>query len=206
MAAAAQPDATFLSGIYAIVDSPALARVAVDAGIRIVQYRAKDAFNEDDARAIRAVTRGRALFIVNDRWREAARYDADGVHVGPDDVPFEVLPQVRAHIGTQLLGVSCASAEEAKQAVAAGASYIGVGSVFATPSKHDAGEPIGIERLERVVKSTSVPVAAIGGITLRDIDAVKRTGAAMAAVIGAISGASDPAVAAAQLVRAWSNA
>ncbi|HET7815421.1 MAG TPA: thiamine phosphate synthase [Candidatus Baltobacteraceae bacterium] len=206
MVADAQDRAALLTGIYAIAEDAAVARAALRAGVRIVQYRAKETFDPAHAHEIRAAAREYgALFILNDRWREIETYDADGVHVGPDDVPFSDLPRVRAAIGTRLLGVSAGTVEEALLASAARADYLGTGSVHATASKADAGAPIGLDGLRAVVRATALPVAAIGGITLADIPGVRASGAAMAAVISAISGASEPYAAAAALVKAWNG-
>jgi thiamine-phosphate diphosphorylase len=81
--------------------------------------------------------------------------------------------------------------------------YIGAGSVYATRSKRDAGEPIGVQRLRALVSESAVPVAAIGGITAASISEIRASGAAMAAVISAVADASDPKAAACALVEAW---
>lgn len=200
---------TLLSGIYVIVnegapDPVALARAALAGGARIVQYRAKSGIVPANARAIRDLTRSNeALFILNDEWRSVAAYDADGVHVGPEDAEFHELAQIRAALGDRILGVSCGTEEEARTAQAGGADYIGVGAVYATSSKADAGAPIGIAGLHRVASVTDLPVAAIGGITLDAVGEVRATGVAMAAVISAVSAAGDPERATAALVAAW---
>lgn len=197
-----------LRGIYAIVNEGArdpilLARAALGAGVRVVQYRAKAGLVTRTVRAIRDLTRAAgALFIINDAWELVERYDADGAHVGPDDVSFDRLATVRGELGDRLLGVSCATAHEAAAAEGAGADYAGVGSVFATSSKADAGAPIGVPALRLIVAATALPVAAIGGITAANIGDVRASGAAMAAVLSALDVA-DPYAAALELVRAW---
>ena len=199
-----------MRGIYAILneerDPVELARAILDGGVRIIQYRAKGGIVKQHVAQLRALTRGRnALFIINDDWRAAQTFDADGVHLGPDDTNFSQLAAIRASLGDRLIGFSCGTAEEARAAQAAGADYAGVGSVFATASKSDAGEPFGIEGLQRVAAATTLPVAAIGGIDLQNLAAVRATGVAMAAMISAFTSASDPAAAAAQLVRTWES-
>lgn len=200
---------TRLRGIYAIVnederDAVAIARAALEGGVRIVQYRAKSGMVARHARALRELTREYdALFILNDDWRAVAAYEADGVHIGPDDAQSDEMAQIRNALAGRILGVSCGTEDEARAAEACGADYIGVGSVYATASKADAGDPIGIAGLTRVARSTSLPVAAIGGIALESLPEVRATGVAMAAVISAISHARDPRVAAATLVRTW---
>lgn len=198
-----------LRGIYAIVnegepDPVTIARAALDGGVRIIQYRAKSGVVPERARALRRLTAQHdALFILNDAWELAVEYDADGVHLGPDDAQPDRLAQIRERLGTLLLGLSCGTETEARAAQAVGADYIGVGAVYATGSKDDAGEPIGIAGLQRVAAATRLPVAAIGGINAGNIAAVEATGVAMAAVISAISHAADPEEAARALVRAW---
>lgn len=201
-----------LHGIYAIVnegptDPVELTRALLAGGARIVQYRAKSGIVPEHARAMRELTREfGALFLLNDEWRAVKKYDADGVHVGPDDAQPHEMAQIRAALEGRILGVSCGTEAEARTAQACGADYIGVGSVYATGSKADAGDPIGISGLMRVAAATSLPVAAIGGITLDALPDVRATGVAMAAVISAISGAPDPQAATAALVRAWERA
>ncbi len=201
-----------LSGIYAIVnegapDPVALTRAILAGGARIVQYRAKSGIVPDHARALRELTRAHgALFILNDDWRAVEAYDADGVHVGPEDAQPKDLQQIRAALQHRLIGVSCAVESEARMAQAAQVDYIGVGSVYATSSKADAGAPIGIAGLVRVARATDLPVAAIGGITLDSIAEVSATGVAMVAVISAISAATDPQAATKALVRALKQA
>ena len=200
---------TQLRGVYGIVnegerDPIALTYAILRGGARLVQYRAKAGIVPDRVRAIRAATReARALFILNDDWPAVEEFDADGVHVGPDDVAFGDLARVRERVRGRILGVSCGTQDEAKLARAAGADYLGVGSVFPTPSKADAGAPIGIEGLQRVAAAASLPVAAIGGITAQNIALVRDTGVAMAAVISAIAASADPQSATADLVARW---
>lgn len=197
-----------LRGIYAIVndeplrDAVALTQAILSGGVRIVQYRAKRGIVPEHARAMRELAHAhQALFIINDDWRAARTFDADGVHLGPDDALREDLASIRAALPERIIGVSCGTPQEAREA--ADADYIGVGSVFATSSKADAGDPIGLGGLQGVAASTALPVAAIGGITLALLPQVRATGVAMAAVISAISAAPDPREASAALVRAW---
>lgn len=198
-----------LHGIYAIVNegqpNPVeLTRALLAGGARIVQYRAKGGIVPEHARALRELTRNaNALFILNDEWRAVAQYEADGVHVGPDDAQPHELAQIRAALEGRILGVSCGTEDEARFAEAHGADYIGVGCLFPTGSKADAGDPIGIAGLKRVAAATRLPVAAIGGITLAHLPQVRDTGVAMAAVISAISRAADPQTATEELVRTW---
>lgn len=200
-----------LSGIYAIVNEGApdpieLTQAILTGGARIVQYRAKAGIVPAHVRALRGLAnRHGALLIVNDDWRAALAYGADGVHLRPDDAQTSELARIRAAMGDRIVGISCGTPAEARAAQTAGADYIGVGSVYATSSKGDAGTPIGIEGLQQIARAVRIPVAAIGGITLQSIAQVRGCGVAMAAVISAICGAPDPARATAQLVHAWAR-
>lgn len=198
-----------LRGIYAIVnegspDPVDLSRAILAGGVRIVQYRAKSGIAADSLHALRNLTcDAGALLIVNDDWRAAIAFDADGVHVGPDDARPEDLRGIREAIGTRILGISCGTPEEAAAAQRIGADYIGAGCVFPTQSKADAGDPIGVAGLTAIVRSTPLPVAAIGGITRSHLAQVRTAGAAMAAVISALA-QPDPERAARDLVGEWS--
>lgn len=193
-----------LLGLYVITDEQALggcspsnhlliARAAIAGGARILQFRAKktpDHLRAEIGRKLRVLTReAGVLFLVNDLPELAQEVEADGVHLGPDDgAPQEA----RVLLGPEkLIGVSCNSVAEAENALRASADYIGVGAVFATSTKADAGAPIGLERLQSIVESSPLPVAAIGGVELQNIARVGTSGAAMACVISAVTGASS---------------
>ena len=201
--------AALLHGIYAIVnedgrDPRMLVTAILAAGVRVVQYRAKGGIVAESLRTMRELTRDAdSLLIVNDDWRAAIVFDCDGVHLGPDDDGFSHVPVVRVRCEDRLIGLSCGSVVEARAAQAAEVDYIGVGAVFATHSKPDAGAPIGVDGLRTIANATTVPVAAIGGVTLENLGDIRASGVAMAAVISAISEAADPGAAAHRLVRAW---
>lgn len=203
--------AALLHGIYAIVnedgrDPRMLVMSILRAGVRVIQYRAKGGIVSESLRTIRELTRDAdALLIVNDDWRAAIVFDCDGVHLGPDDDGYTHVPVVRVRCEDRLIGMSCGTAIEARAAQAAQVDYIGVGAVFATHSKADAGAPIGIAGLQSVARSTTLPVAAIGGIALDNLGEIRASGVAMAAVISAISEANDPGAAAHRLVEAWAR-
>ena len=200
-----------LRGVYAIVDASGpdpieLTRAILNGGIRIVQYRAKAEFNSRHAHAMRELTRAvDALFILNDHWRAVAELDADGAHLGPDDAHADDLPAIRTELRGRILGLSCGTEAEARAAAEAAADYIGVGCVYSTRSKSDAGEPIGIPGLKRVAAASALPVAAIGGITMKNLPEIVASGVAMAAMLSALSSGDDPAAAARALVLAWNR-
>lgn len=202
--------AALLQGIYVIVNETPraleLARAVIDAGVRILQYRAKTGIVPQRLRDLRALTRRReALLILNDDWRSAIEYDCDGVHLGPGDEGFDRVGPVRIVMADRIVGLSCATTDEVRAANAAGVDYLGVGSIYATASKDDAGEPIGLPGLRALVKISAGPVAAIGGISATTVSDVRVSGAAMAAVIGAVATASDPSRAARALIDAWNS-
>ncbi len=131
------------------------------------------------------------LFFVNDRLDLALAVGADGVHLGPEDLPVETARRI-APPGF-LIGYSADTPATAHAAVAAGADYIGCGTVFPTSTKKDAGSVIGLDRLAAVVGAAAAPVVAIGGITPARAPGVFRAGAAGCAVVSAVMSAPDPA-------------
>ncbi len=198
-----------LRGIYAILDAAegdVLAQLddVLAAGIRVVQYRSKTGAQRDVL--VRAWERSRAsgaLLIVNDDVGLIDR--ADGVHLGQEDLALLDAAGLRARAHGKIIGISCPDIPSAYAALALGADYIGVGAMYATGTKHDAGEPIGPDGIRAAVRTVDLPVVAIGGITLERIAEVRSTGAAMAAVITAISRAPDRIAAARALVDAWAR-
>jgi thiamine-phosphate pyrophosphorylase len=177
-------------------------RAAIRGGATAVQLRDKQATTRELVelgRALLEVTRPAGVpLIVNDRIDVALAIDADGAHVGQDDMPA---PLARRLLGPdRVLGVSAGTVEEALQAQRDGADYVGTGDVYGTPTKADAGVPIGIAGLAEVVRAVSIPVVAIGGIQAENAAETVRAGAAGIAVVSAVIGAPDPEAAARQLV------
>ncbi len=175
---------------------------ALAAGAPTIQLRLKDATSRqllEAARMLMPMVRSAgALFIVNDRVDVALAVGADGAHTGPDDPPVADARAVAAEtLGADadafVLGYSVDTPEGAAQAQAEGADYLGVGAVYATVNKTDAGDVIGLEGLRRVVKAVSIPVVAIGGITPERAPAVAKAGACGSAAIGAVMSAAEPA-------------
>jgi len=142
-----------------------------------------------------------ALYFVNDDVDLAIRLQADGIHVGQDDM---ALSEVRAAVGENMyIGISAGNVEEAMAAKAGGADCLGVGAMFATASKADAGEPIGPAGLRAIREAVGIdlPIVGIGGITLANAPEIMSAGADGVAVISAISRAESPREAAASLER-----
>ncbi|MEJ2555713.1 MAG: thiamine phosphate synthase [Anaerolineae bacterium] len=176
-------------------------RAAIRGGASLVQLREKTATTREMVelgQAVHEITRQSGIpLIVNDRLDVALAIAAEGVHVGHDDMPVRL---ARRLIGPDLiLGASPETVGEARQMERDGADYLGVGDVYGTPSKSDAGSPIGIDGLTEVIRAVSIPVVAIGGITLENAGAVIQAGAAGVAVISAVVSAPDPEAAARRL-------
>ncbi|MGC2131134.1 MAG: thiamine phosphate synthase [Candidatus Aquilonibacter sp.] len=197
-----------LRGIYVIVNEDArvveIGRAVLDAGVKVLQYRAKGGVNIGHLQLLRQATLvHRALLIVNDDWRAALKFQCDGVHLGPDDEGFTAVAPVRKALADRLIGLSCGTVDEVRYANVEDVDYVGVGAVYATASKDDAGAPIGVDGLRAIAAESWCPVAAIGGIGLAQLDAVRATGVSMAAVISAVAAAPDPGIAARALVERW---
>jgi thiamine-phosphate pyrophosphorylase len=185
-----------LRGLYAIVgdlDPVSRAEAVMAGGARVVQLRMKRSPAGailDAARRIAAMARGRALVLVNDRPDLALLSGADGVHLGEDDLP---VPEARAIMGEELLvGRTVRCADGARAALAAGADHVGYGPVFTSFTKVLDVAPCGLEVLAATCAAVPAPVVAISGITLENVSAVARAGAAAAAVIGDLFDRGDP--------------
>jgi thiamine-phosphate pyrophosphorylase len=181
---------------------------ALAGGVTCVQLRAKrltDREATELARRLRELCRrSGAWFLVNDRLDIALAVGADGVHLGVDDLP---VAEARRVAGPEfVIGFSPESDQQTAEAAAAGADYLGVGPVYATGTKLDAGAPIGLETLCQRVSIAGIPVVGIGGITPETAADVIAAGAAGVAVVGAILRAPDPERAAALLRQAVDSA
>src|SRR5260370_33225540 len=164
-----------LPRLYVILDAGMLTEPAghtaqklMDAGVKLLQYRAKNAAARElwnESRAIaEAAQRAKCIFVVNDRPDVAYLAGADGVHVGQDDLGVE---QARKVVGPdRWVGVSTHSLEQFRKAAASSADYIAVGPIFHTSSKANPDPVVGTELLRRVRALTGKPIVAIGGITL----------------------------------------
>ncbi len=165
---------------------------ALSAGVRFFQYRNKGGTRRaiyEIACLLSAIAhRAHALFIVNDHADIAAAADADGVHLGQDDLPIAQAKEIMEP--GKIIGISTHSREQAMEAERSGADYIGFGPVFPTATK-TAGKPQGVKKLEIIKKAVKIPVIAIGGITQTNIGEVIRAGADGAAVISAILSEGD---------------
>jgi len=160
---------------------------AVRAGCGIIQYREKHKNTREmiiEAGKIKNICGEWAVFLVNDRVDVALAVDADGVHIGQDDMPLEI---ARELLGCgRIIGVTVHDVEEAIEAERAGADYIGVSPVFETGTKKDAGRAFGLSMITEVRERVNIPIVAIGGITRENVGGVIRAGADIAAAISAV--------------------
>jgi len=165
---------------------------AIAGGATAVQLRRKGELGRRFVEAGRAIKRITAaagvLFIVNDRVDVALLVDADGVHVGQDDIDCR---DARRLLPYGIIGVSAATVQEALAAERAGADYLGVGALFATRSKPDA-DASSLPELSAIAKTVKIPVVGIGGIDQGNAAAVMEAGAAGVAVVSAVMGAANP--------------
>lgn len=172
----------------------------VQVGVNAIQLRAKNVSDRvllARARLLRQITAGRTLCIINDRADIAALVQADGVHVGQEDLP---VAEARRIVGPdKLVGVSTHSLAQAERAVTDGASYIGVGPIFPSKTKEFNHFP-GLELARQVAGRLAIPAFAIGGITLGNLPDVLATGITRVAVASAIVDAPDPAAEAARFL------
>lgn len=166
----------------------------IAAGIKVIQYREKEKkalYMYRECLEIRELTRRAGVtFIVNDHIDLAIAVNADGVHVGQEDLPPE---KVRQLVGpSMILGLSTHLPEQAQSAVKSGVvDYIGVGPIFATNTKKDVCDPVGLAYLDYVVKHIELPFVAIGGIKLHNVAEVRKHGAKISAMVTEIVGAAN---------------
>jgi thiamine-phosphate pyrophosphorylase len=187
--------------LYVIVDRAAcgardpikVAEAAIRGGADVIQWRDKtsgDRLFLQVARVLRSLTRQwDKMFVVNDRLAVALLVQADGIHLGHEDLPVE---EARSLVGSSMwIGRSTHSFTEAMEAQGAGADYIGVGPIFPTPTKPDY-PTVGVDLIRQVHFSIRVPWVVIGGIDLETLPLVLSAGAQRVAVVRAVCGAVDP--------------
>ncbi|MDF2668799.1 MAG: thiE [Paenibacillus sp.] len=168
---------------------------AMIGGADIIQLRDKSSSKREvllKARGLRELTRRYGVtFIVNDHIDVALAVDADGIHLGQDDLP---IAEARRIVGPdKWIGISTHAIGEARQAELEGADYIGVGPVFETKSKVDVVAPVSTEYVRQVAAEVSIPFVAIGGIKLHNVDQVLESGATRICAISEIVGSEDVA-------------
>ena len=175
-----------------------LTEMAIAGGADTIQFRSKSGSTRgmiNAAKQMKILCSGAGVpLIINDRVDIALAACADGVHLGQEDFP---IPVARKLLGTDaIIGGSAGDMEEAEKCLAEGADYIGVGPVYDTKSKTDAGEAMGIENLRIIAEKIPLPIIAIGGITVSDMDELLNAGAHGVAVISSVCLSDDPEAAA----------
>ena len=185
-----------LSGVYLLLDEQwaprhnlsAVLELAAGCGIRLFQYRNKIGSPREvfaKARELREVAaRTNVLFIVNDRCDVALAVEADGVHLGQDDLPLELARRIMGR--HKIIGISTHRPEEVTEATRGGADYIGYGPLFPTTTKAGHEAPVGLAGLRAIRSLTPLPIFAIGGMTLDCVGDVVASGVNGIAVASAV--------------------
>lgn len=186
-------------GFYLVMTNPVVgyaecAKAAVRAGVGIIQLRMKHASRDEivrEAKAVREATLGTdTLFIVNDDPSIAAEVGADGVHVGQDDM--SVAEVRRLYPSIKIVGLSTHSPAQALAAIPQKPDYIGVGPVYATPTKDIPDPTLGVETAVQMIRSVPFPAVAIGGLDFERAEGIVKAGAKNFAVVRAVCASQDP--------------
>jgi thiamine-phosphate pyrophosphorylase len=186
-------------GFYGILTDPVvgydrLAAVMVECGVRVIQLRMKEVASAqvlEQARALRRIIPDGVLFIVNDDPGIAREAGADGVHLGQDDMSLEVAREI---VGPDaVIGLSTHNPEQTRAACALGPSYIGVGPVFATPTKKKSDPVIGLDGMRRMLAAATVPAIVLGGIDHDNVGRVLDAGARNVCAVRCVNRSTDPA-------------
>ena len=207
----------YFTDIYAITDSnlslgrPMTEVVAalLASGVKIIQYREKRKNAGEmleECKILRKMTReAGALFIINDYVDIAMLVEADGIHIGQDDLPAA---EIRRLVGEKyIIGLSTHNPQQASKAVNDGiADYIGVGPIFPTRTKSDVCEAVGLEYLDYVVNSCSIPFVAIGGIKRNNLSSIVAHGAKCCCLVSELMGAPDIPVCVAEIRKIMKDA
>lgn len=187
--------------LYAITDlkreDPEIIRkieAALAGGVDVIQLRSKHLSDRSlidlGMKILKITRRMKKLFIVNDRLDLMKVIDADGVHLGQDDLPIQVARKL-IRDPKKIIGVSTHSLQQATKAQKEGADYIGFGPIFTTPTKPDY-PPVGLTEVRKVAKKIKIPMVCIGGIDRMNLGSVRFVGGSRVAVVRAIFEAVDP--------------
>ncbi len=186
-------------GLYFITDSRLTkksvlddVKAAVRAGVKIIQYREKEKSTKDmveEAKKIKDICeKNKVIFLINDRVDICLAVNADGVHLGTDDMPYSA---ARKLLKGKIIGLTAHNIEEASEAEKIGADYVGVSPIFETKTKLDAGPAAGLQLIKDVKKGVKIPLVAIGGINLENLNSVLEAGAKSVVAISAIVSKDD---------------
>ena len=163
------------------------------AGVRIIQYRFKSGADKDHLKEAIQIKnlckRYNSLFIVNDRLDIALASNADGIHLGQDDLDLKTARKLLGY--SKIIGISANTEIEISNALKDGCNYIGIGPVFETATKKNK-KPIGIEKMKALTKDLNIPWFAIGGIKSKDISYLKRNGFKKVALVSQLMNSKDP--------------
>lgn len=190
-----------LSGLYVIVDKrivpislTKISRIIIEAGVSIIQLRCKNTSLRNflkEAKLLRKLTKEKNMvFIINDSVEIAQAVDAEGVHLGDEDMPISIARKI---LGVnKIIGASVSTPFSAEKAEKEGANYLGVGAIFETSTKENAGEPKGVEIIRKIKRKVNIPVFAIGGINRNNLKEVLKSGADGVCISSAILLAKNP--------------
>lgn len=199
-----------ISGLYFVTDSNLTSqgifsdvKQVIEAGCRMVQYREKEkstAEKLEEAKEIAALCREHdVLFLINNDVDVALAVNADGVHLGQQDMPIAIARKLLEE--GKIIGVTVHTLEEALQAEKQGADYVSVSPIFETKTKPDAGKPAGIELIKEVKEGVKLPIVAIGGINEENLQQVLEAGADSVAVISVIVCSENPGETANRMIK-----
>jgi len=165
---------------------------AIKAGCKIVQYREKNKSKNEminEAKRLKKICEGKATFLINDYIDIALACNADGIHIGQDDVSYET---ARTLLGKdRIIGLTVHSLEEAIDAEKLGVDYIGLAPIFKTGTKEDARDPIGVDIIKTVRKNVNLPIVAVGGINKNNVNEIILSGADSVVSIYAVLNSND---------------
>lgn len=200
-----------LKGFYFITDSKLSrknnledVKEAIKGGAKVVQYRDKEKDLIDFIREAfglkKICDKKKVLFLINDSVGVALLTEANGVHLGQDDMP---LKKAREILGKKVIGVTAHTLEEAFDAEKQGADYLGLSPIFTTTTKLDAGPAAGLELIKKVKEKVRIPCVAIGGINEDNVDSVIKAGADCISAISATVSKEDVAKAVKFFQKRW---
>ena len=165
---------------------------AVDAGCKVVQYREKNKSLEEmivEAKKLKKICEGKAVFLIDDKIDVAFAVDADGVHIGQKDTNVS---DARKILGDdKIIGLTVHNEKEAIEAEHFGVDYIGIAPIFETNTKEDSGVPCGLEMVQKVRNHISLPIVAVGGIKKENIAKVIQAGADGIVAVSAVLNSDD---------------
>lgn len=165
---------------------------ALRAGCRIVQYREKNKSTRDminEAKQLKQLCSGKAIFLINDRIDVSLAVDADGVHIGQEDMHFEIVRKILGR--DKIIGLTVHNLEEASTAERLGLDYIGLAPIFDTDTKKNTQVPVGVEMIKKIRDKVNLPIVAVGGIDKEKVRDVICAGADSVVSIKSVLNSND---------------